>query len=243
MDYFTEDYFRLHRRCMQILLTWPLTKSDKVFYLKVFCYVIFDSVCLFGLWGSFNQLISYVDVTVFAPTAITFLSFVLALIRNNMLLLKRKSLKNIILTLSDLYNNTPLEMTKELKASSEQSKKKYQVFARTFMYTLTSLTGFYHITPIVVYFLTGKQVLAYPNKYPFSIEPLGIFVMLSILQLIFTVTTAMTEFEDTMILGINSFICTRIDALVEFLNVSVKEAAVSKHLFGECVRYQIKIYK
>lgn len=231
---------------MELMGTWPFSINNKTRYLKICLFILFYIATLFGIWGCLNQVFHYVDMIVFAESVIVSGSGMLPFIKNTIFLARKEKLREIITAINDLYVNIPIELSETVNKHAEESKRKCNKFTKTFVYILAVSWILFNISPVINYLQSKVLVLPEPSKYPFNYEPWGIYLFIYFLQSLHGLAIVVTAIGDALFLDFNSFVCTRIEALQEFFEVSVKEATnleKSTKLFEESINYHRKIYK
>lgn len=226
--------------------TWPFATTNKERYLLISLSIFFDLATLFSVWGCVNQVFHYVNILIFTESAIIAGTGIVPAIKNNIFLIKNRKLQEMIISVNDLYENTPIKSSEVLTKNSEEMKKYCNKFVKRFLYTLGVLWVLMHTAPMLKYLQTGIKILPEPAKFPFSYNSLRIYLIIYFIHAMHGLRIIFTAGEDALMFALSSFLCTRIEALVEFLEVSIERASTSHdsaELFKKCVNYQRKIYR
>lgn len=231
---------------MQKMGIWPFTYTSLeefnkyviTFFLEIFVFIL--------LWGEFNQLLEYVDISLFVEGICVFLTALMSPIKNIIVLINRKKLQEIFILVNDLYVNTPIKEDKRLRSNLNQAKKTIHIYFKSFYFLSVSILVLYDLLPIVKYFSKGEIVFQSPSKFPIDMNNFAQFFVFYLAELIagFRVISMFTG--DILFAAFITFTCTRIDLLLESVKLSIKETRKYKRttkIFKDSIVYQSKIMR
>lgn len=231
---------------MQQMGTWPISATNKEYYLKVTLFFIWQSLTIITLTGEINFTRQYFNIVIFLECVCVCTTAFLLIFKNTTIFFKRKEMEQLILMLNDLYVHTPIEESVKIRNITKNIKEFITRFGKI-LFFMSALLGLqYNILPWMVYFKTGKKVFQFPTKLPIDTDNWAQYMLIYIIESFVSYITMCTVSADALFAALISLICTRMDILVESMDQFIRRAAssdVSKKLFRECIQYQEKIYR
>lgn len=235
---------------MEILGIWPFSESHVKYYMKVALSLIYDAVCIFVVWGEIARLLCYVDMLLSIEGILLTGTGIVTIVKNIMYIIKRKQLQELIYQMDDLCTNTPIKQSYKIEKNLGSYMHRCKVIMIFCICLTSSVSLAYSITPWIKRYTSGEIELPYPQIYPFDIYKWSVYVPIYVANVLVGIICSVSFTADSMIVGLILFLCTRIDLLLEALQMSIEETKVNKKvnenpfiLFKACADYQLKIYR
>lgn len=225
--------------------SWPFSASKMERYTKYLISLLYEILSFITVWGEINQLLIYVDIAVFTEGICVFVTAIISSIKNMLTLVKRRQLQKMILLTNDLYINTPIDENIKLQKINFEAKRNSTLFGKSFFFLMLSVLFTYSCFPWITFLTQGKKVFQYPSQFPIDMDNWAQFLTFYFIEVLVGYRVIVTFSADTLFANFVSFICTRMDVVIESLKVSIEETSRTEktnQIFKDCVIYQQKIY-
>lgn len=225
---------------------WPISKSHTERYIKIALSLTYDVLCAFIAWGEINQLIQCVDLTYFAEGVLATGTAITVIVKNLIVVIKRKELEDLIMKMNELYTIEPIQPNAKLKHSMEQASYRCKIIILFCIFLMSLMTVMYSVTPWMKLYNSGIKEFPFPQVYPFDTSKWNIYIPIYVATVLATFRYSICFVGDTLLVGFILLLCTRIDFLLGALEMSIEESRIKKtstKLFGNCVDYHQKICK
>lgn len=244
-DPFIIEYFKTQRKVMSFVGIWPFSESKSEMYLKISIALLLDVFTFVNIWGEINAIWQTDDLTVQIEIISTSLTQVITMFKSWVVLFGQRQLKQIFFMINDLYSNTPIEHSQNIKDLIEDTSKHMN---KMYIYIFISGWGacLLYIAPTFVHFtLTGEWQYMHDSYFPGVKCSSTLFFLILFIQTMVSARAALLFFYDSLFPALILMICIKFDVLLETMKLSLTkdQASDRNHIFKKGIEYHRKITK
>lgn len=237
----------LRPNVLRISGAWPLPNDRVKERLKLIICLINNIIHIFGaITLAYDVVFNMSDIYLACKGLLGSLQLVQNIFKNCSCMVRRDLLREILLSIDDLYENIPLpKMDKRITEKWAKYKNLAHYWNKTIICTLSLALVVLLAYPWCLYFISNKTDILIMTAFNQSTRPLDTFILLYLTDVIlgFNIVLIQTA-TATLFSSCVLCVCACVDTLKFSLETATQEAMQQQRvtpLFGKCIDYHNKL--